>query len=83
MTEFLHMGGYAAFVWGAYGVAALALIWLALASLGGQRRARRQVDRQRAARRQGAPTARPDTTAETGTATNTPATDLSRTEGVL
>lgn len=26
MSEFFHMGGYAAFVWSAYGISALALI---------------------------------------------------------
>lgn len=33
MTEFLSMGGYAEFVWPAFGVAALVLTWLAVSSL--------------------------------------------------
>lgn len=33
MSGFFHMGGYAAFVWPAYGLAAGLLIWLLLSSL--------------------------------------------------
>ncbi|NQV21238.1 MAG: heme exporter protein CcmD [Rhodospirillales bacterium] len=33
MTEFLSMGGYAEFVWPAFGVAALVLTWLVISSL--------------------------------------------------
>jgi heme exporter protein D len=33
MIEYLRMGGYAAFIWPAYGVAALVLIGLLVASL--------------------------------------------------
>ncbi len=33
MTEFLHMGGYAAFVWPAYAIAAIMLVWTAADSL--------------------------------------------------
>lgn len=29
MSEFFHMGGYAAYVWPAYGVSALVIAWLA------------------------------------------------------
>lgn len=32
MTEFLDMGGYAAFVWTAYGLSASALVWLLVSS---------------------------------------------------
>ena len=32
MAEFFNMDGYAAFVWTAYGLSALALIWLAISS---------------------------------------------------
>ena len=32
MTEFMNMGGYAAYIWPAYGVAAIVLIWIAVAS---------------------------------------------------
>ncbi|NBC33745.1 MAG: heme exporter protein CcmD [Alphaproteobacteria bacterium] len=33
MTDFLNMGGYALYVWGAYGVCALVMIGLLAASL--------------------------------------------------
>ena len=33
MTEFLHMGGYAAFVWPAFAVALVMLAWVAADSL--------------------------------------------------
>lgn len=32
MAEFFNMGGYAAFVWTAYGLSAAALIWLAVST---------------------------------------------------
>lgn len=32
MAEFFDMGGYAAFVWTAYGLSAGALVWLALST---------------------------------------------------
>ncbi len=31
MSEFLHMGGYAAYVWGSFGVAAAVFVWNLLA----------------------------------------------------
>ena len=37
MTEFLEMGGYARFVWPAYGVAVLVLLVMALVSLRSRR----------------------------------------------
>jgi heme exporter protein D len=37
ISEFFHMGGYAAFIWPAYAVAAAVMVWLTLAS---QRRLR-------------------------------------------
>ncbi|HMK67078.1 MAG TPA: heme exporter protein CcmD [Stellaceae bacterium] len=41
MTEFLEMGGYARFVWPAYGVAVLVLLVMALVSLRSWRRRQR------------------------------------------
>lgn len=32
MIEFMNMGGYAAYVWPAYGVAVIVLTWIAVAS---------------------------------------------------
>ncbi len=43
MTEFFAMGGYAAFVWPAYGLAALVLIGLLAVSLKGLREAEATV----------------------------------------
>jgi heme exporter protein D len=43
--DFLAMGGYAIFVWPAYGVAALVLGGLSLQTLRGYRRNRRLLDR--------------------------------------
>ncbi|AWU94894.1 heme exporter protein CcmD [Azospirillum ramasamyi] len=39
MNEFLHMGGYAAYVWPAYGIAALVLLGLLVATWKGLRNA--------------------------------------------
>jgi len=52
---FFAMGGYAAFVWSAYGVTALVLGGLALASVAAERRARARLAaiEQRAPRRPG------------------------------
>ena len=43
MSEFLAMGGYAGFVWPAYGVAALVLIALVIASVRAARAAEAEV----------------------------------------
>lgn len=43
MSEFLAMGGYAAFVWPAWGAAALVLGGLLVASLVARRRVRRAL----------------------------------------
>jgi heme exporter protein D len=53
MAAFFAMGGYAGYVWPAYGITALVLIALALASVAAERRARRQLAalEQRAPRR--------------------------------
>lgn len=42
VTRFLEMGGYARFVWPAYGAAAIVLAGMALAALRAWRRQRRQ-----------------------------------------
>ena len=42
--EFLAMGGYAAFVWPAFGATALVMVGLLLASLRGLRRQRRALE---------------------------------------
>jgi heme exporter protein D len=47
---FLQMGGYAAYVWPAYGIAAAILAGLAIASYRGMRQAERQAERERPAR---------------------------------
>ncbi len=44
MEHFLAMGGYARFVWPAYGVAVLVLIGLLIESVIGYRRAQRELD---------------------------------------
>ena len=33
MTEFFHMGGYGAYIWPAYGIAALVMVGLMVATL--------------------------------------------------
>jgi heme exporter protein D len=45
MTEFLAMGGYARFVWPAYGTALVLLVGLLLLSLRHYRERQRQLDR--------------------------------------
>ena len=45
MQAFLDMGGYAAYVWPAYGAAALILVGLLVASLAGLRRRQRELAR--------------------------------------
>jgi heme exporter protein D len=47
MDGFLHMGGYAAYIWPAYGVAAAVLIGLAAASWRFMRQAERAAERER------------------------------------
>ena len=42
--HFLAMGGYARFVWPAYGVAIAVLLWMLIDSAGSYRRARRELD---------------------------------------
>ena len=50
MTEFLAMGGYAAFVWPAYGLAAAVLGGLVIESIAAYRRVRRALARLEEAR---------------------------------
>ncbi|HWI26057.1 MAG TPA: heme exporter protein CcmD [Stellaceae bacterium] len=45
VTQFLAMGGYAAYVWPAYGVTVLVLGGLLAWSLGGYRRRQRELER--------------------------------------
>ncbi|TNE64666.1 MAG: heme exporter protein CcmD [Alphaproteobacteria bacterium] len=54
MAEFLDMGGYAVFVWAAYGLCAAALVGLALHSLKAGKQARDRVEALRPRRRKGA-----------------------------
>jgi heme exporter protein D len=49
VSDFLAMGGYAAFVWPAYGAAAIVLGGLVLQSVLGYRARRRELDRLQAA----------------------------------
>ncbi|HXH02385.1 MAG TPA: heme exporter protein CcmD [Candidatus Competibacteraceae bacterium] len=51
--EFFHMGGYAAYVWSAYGITLAVLAWLVISPLLRQRRLKRDLARrQRRAQRQ-------------------------------
>ncbi|MBP2229751.1 heme exporter protein CcmD [Azospirillum agricola] len=70
MTDFLSMGGYAAFVWPAYAIAALVLLGLLLATWKGLRDAEttlKALESARPARRRTRPRAdgKPDTAAGT------------------
>jgi heme exporter protein D len=44
LEYFLAMGGYARFVWPAYGVAFAVLLWMLVDSVGSHRKARRELD---------------------------------------
>ena len=44
MTEFLAMGGYAAYVWTAYGAAVVVLVGLTVATLAQRRSSRRNLE---------------------------------------
>ncbi len=44
IDAFLGMGGYAGYVWPAYGVAALVLVWMTVQSLGAYRRTKDALD---------------------------------------
>jgi heme exporter protein D len=45
LTSFLAMGGYAAYVWPAYGLTVIVLVGLLLWSLGAYRRRQRELER--------------------------------------
>jgi len=45
MTEFLHMGGYAAFVWSAYGISAVVLIASVLLPILEKNKIRKRIQR--------------------------------------
>ncbi|MBO6504530.1 MAG: heme exporter protein CcmD [Kordiimonadaceae bacterium] len=51
MAEFLSMGGYASFVWTAYGTSAAALVWLAVSSRKQLKETNEAVEAARARRR--------------------------------
>lgn len=51
MSDFLSMGGFANYVWSAYGITAIALVGLAVFSLRANAEAKKQVDRMRPKRR--------------------------------
>ena len=53
MAEFFNMGGYAGFVWTAYGISAAALIWLAVSSRKQLKDTSKAVDAARTRRRGG------------------------------
>jgi heme exporter protein D len=44
VSRFFAMGGYAQYVWPAYGVAFAVLLWMLVDSLGAYRRRRRELD---------------------------------------
>ncbi len=48
VNAFLHMGGHGLFVWSAYGITTVVMLWLLLAPLYRSRALLRQVHRQRA-----------------------------------
>ena len=44
MSEFFSMGGYGSYIWSSYGVTAIAMIVLLLATLRGLHNSRRELD---------------------------------------
>jgi heme exporter protein D len=44
MSEFFHMGGYGGYVWPTYGIAALVLVVLLLATLRGLKKSEKTLD---------------------------------------
>ena len=55
LTEFLHMGGYAFYVWSSYAVVTVTMVWIVLSSRSRHRRALRDLaGRARRAERDGA-----------------------------
>jgi heme exporter protein D len=53
VSEFLRMGGYASFVWPAYGVTLAVMLGLLLQSLGSYRAQKRELDRLQGGRLKG------------------------------
>ncbi len=53
IDTFLAMGGYAGFVWPAYGVAAVVLIAMTVHALGAHRRTKQALDVAQASRKKG------------------------------
>jgi len=53
VSEFFEMGGYAAFVWSAYGLAALVLAWLVVSSVQKARSAETELESLRDSRKAG------------------------------
>ena len=45
MNEFLAMGGYGAYVWTSYALAAIVLVWNIRSALGAHREARQRAER--------------------------------------
>jgi heme exporter protein D len=74
LSDYLHMGGYAFYVWGAYGLAAIILVGLLLASLRGLRIREAEITRLQAVRPR-----RPPRNADAGAAQHQ-ALDQSRSE---
>ena len=44
MSEFFSMGGYGSYIWASYGIAALAMIALLVATLRGLRQSKTELD---------------------------------------
>lgn len=44
MSEFFSMGGYGSYIWASYGIAALAMIVLLIATLRGLRQSKTELD---------------------------------------
>lgn len=44
MNEFLHMGGYAAYIWSAYGIAAAVLIYNLIAPMSENKKIRKRIE---------------------------------------
>ncbi|MGE4062326.1 MAG: heme exporter protein CcmD [Rhodospirillaceae bacterium] len=53
MSEFLSMGGYAVWVWGAYGVATVGIVGLLISTLATLRARQREFDALKSARGRG------------------------------
>lgn len=47
LTEFLRMGGYGGYVWSAYGIATVVLIWQLVAPIAHRRRILKEIKRRK------------------------------------